>query len=182
MRLAVTEDRTTDQPRSQAFRERRLAREAALQMLYQCEVGGVQAEEAVAAHGEIEQATRLETADAREFAARLVVGTSRSLDELDPVIAAAAEHWRPSRMAVVDRLILRLAVYQLLHLPEVPPAVVIDEAVELARRFGGEESGGFVNGILDAIRKRVASATNGEPDSGREGGGDDRQDDATPRG
>lgn len=145
----------TDKPRNEQFRERRHAREAALQMLYQCEVAGVDAEEALAAHGEIEQPGRLQTAEAREFAARLVLGTERSVEEIDPIIAGAAEHWRPSRMAIIDRLILRLAVYQMLHVPDVPHAVVIDEAVELARRFSGEESGGFVNGILDAIRKKI---------------------------
>jgi N utilization substance protein B len=165
----VRDEHTTGQPRNAAFAERRRAREAALQMLYQCEVGGVEAEEALAAFEEIEQPGRLDTPDAREFAARLVIGTARSVEEIDPMIAAAAEHWRPSRMAAIDRLILRLAVYQFLHLPEVPPAVVIDEAVELARRYGGPDSGGFVNGILDAIRKRIASA-NGDSDSGPDGG------------
>lgn len=125
-------------------------------MLYQCEVGGVDADEALAAHAEIEQPGRLATAEAREFAARLVIGTTRSLDEIDPLIAAATEHWRPERLAIVDRLILRLACYQMLHVADVPAPVVIDEAVELARTFGGDESGRFVNGVLDAIRKKLA--------------------------
>jgi transcription antitermination protein NusB len=127
-------------------------------MLYACEVGGIGAEEAIAAHAEIlGQPAQLETEEAREFAARLVVGTERSVGEVDPIIAGAAEHWRPSRMAIVDRLILRLAVYQMLHLPDVPPVVVIDESVELARSYGGDESGRFVNGVLDAIRKKIES-------------------------
>ena len=132
-------------------------------MLYACEVAGIEAEEAVAAHAEIlGQPAQLETGEAREFAARLAVGTERSVEEIDPIIAGAAEHWRPSRMAIVNRLILRLAVYQMLHVPDVPPVVVINEAVELARRYGGEESSRFVNGVLDAIRKKIEAAPNGQ--------------------
>jgi transcription antitermination protein NusB len=149
-------DDRSAQPRGEAFAERRRAREAALQILYASEVGGVDAEEAMAAHAEIlEQPARLQTPEAREFAARLVLGTERSVEEIDPLIAGAAEHWRPSRMAIVDRVILRLAVYQMLHVADVPPVVVIDESVELARMYSGDESGGFVNGILDAIRKKI---------------------------
>jgi transcription antitermination protein NusB len=155
MAIVSSADSTPRQPRNETFRERRRAREAALQMLYQCEVGGLVVEEALATQAEIEPAVRLATADAREFAARLVVGTTRSVAEIDPIIADAAEHWRPERMAVVDRLILRLAVYQMLHLPDVPPIVAIDEAVELARAYGGDESGRFINGVLDAIRKKL---------------------------
>lgn len=151
-----------DEPRHELFRERRRAREAALQMLYQCEVGGVDAEQAVASHAEIEQPGRLATPEAGGFAARLAIGTSRSVEEIDPLIAAASEHWRPERMAVLDRLALRLAVYQLLHVPEVPPNVVIDEAVEMARRFGGDESGRFVNGVLDAIRRNLVDQERGQ--------------------
>ena len=150
--------RPGSEPASEEFRERRRAREAALQMLYFCEVGHASADEAVAAHGEIEQATRLASPEAQQFAARLVAGTISHAGELDPIVAASAEHWRPERMAVVDRLILRMAVYQLRHMPDVPPTVVINEAIELARRFGGEESGRFVNGVLDAIKRKLEAA------------------------
>jgi transcription antitermination protein NusB len=147
--------RPGEEPRTEAFRERRHAREAALQMLYQCEVGQVPPEQAIAAHGEIEHAVRLDTTEGAAFASALVRGTVAHTDAIDPVIAASASNWRPERMAVVDRLILRMAVYQLQHVPDVPPNVVISEAVELARRFGGDESGRFVNGVLDAIKKRM---------------------------
>jgi transcription antitermination protein NusB len=141
------------------FATRRRAREAAVQMLYACEVAGIGPEEAVAAHAEIVgQPVQLDTEEAREFAARLAIGTSRSIEEIDPIIAGAAENWRPSRMAVVDRAIIRLAVYQLLHVPDVPAVVAIDESVELARTYGGEESSRFVNGVLDAIRKRIVKS------------------------
>ena len=143
------------EPGNAAHRERRRARQAALQMLYHCEAGGATPEEAIAAHGEIEQAVRTGSEDAGAFASRLVLGTVRHAAEIDPVIAASAAHWRPERMALIDRLILRMAVYQMQHEPDVPPVVVIDEAVELARRFSGAESGRFVNGVLDAIRKKL---------------------------
>jgi N utilization substance protein B len=142
------------EPASAALRARRRAREAALQMLYQCEVGRVTPEEAIAAQAAIEPAVRPASPEGERFASRLVTGTVGRLAEIDPLIAACAEHWRPERMAVIDRLILRMAVYQLLHEPDVPAAVAIDEAIELARRFGGEESGRFVNGVLDAVRRR----------------------------
>ena len=154
--------RRGEEPASEEFRARRHAREAALQMLYQCEVGRVAAGEAIATFGEIEQATRLETPDAERFAAGLVAGTLEHVGEIDPIIAESAEHWRPERMAIIDRLILRMAVYQLRHVPDVPPTVVINEAIELARRFGGEESGRFVNGVLDAIKRKQEGAAGPE--------------------
>ena len=143
------------EPGNEAHRGRRRARQAALQMLYQCEAGGVTPEDAIATHGEIDQAVRTGSADADAFASRIVIGTVGHAAEIDPLIAASAEHWRPERMALMDRLILRMAVYQLQHEPDVPPVVVIDEAVELARRFSGAESSRFVNGVLDAIRKKI---------------------------
>lgn len=147
--------RPSGEPKQEAFRERRRAREAALQMLYQCEIGRSRPEEALASYGEIEQAARLESRDAEAFASQLVLGTVEHAGEIDPIIAASAEHWRPERMAVIDRLILRMAVFQFQHVPDVPPNVVITEAVELARRFGGDESGAFVNGVLDAVKRKL---------------------------
>lgn len=146
-------NRLTHEPRTEERRERRRAREAALQMLYQCEVARVDPADAVASYGEIEQVERLETRAGAQFASRLVTGTVAHLAELDERIAKSSDNWRPERMAVIDRLILRLSVYQFFHEPDVPPTVVIDEAVELARRFSGEESGRFVNGVLDAINR-----------------------------
>jgi transcription antitermination protein NusB len=152
---------TTGEPTQEAFRERRHAREAALQMLYQCEVGRVRPEDALAGYGEIEQVSRLESPAAEEFASRLVLGTVEHAGEIDPIIAASAEHWRPERMAVIDRLVLRMSVYQFRYAPDVPPNVVISEAVDLARRFGGEESGAFVNGVLDAVKRKLQDEDNG---------------------
>ncbi len=91
-------------------------------------------------------------ADVREFSQSLVDGVYASRDELDARIAAAADRWRLERMAVVDRNILRMALFEMQRSPETPVAVVIDEAIEVARRFGTEESAKFVNGVLDALR------------------------------
>jgi len=142
-------------------RERRRAREAALQMLYQCEVGGVAPSEAEAAYRQIEELGPVLPAESAAFAAALVEGTIANLARIDPLIEESAEHWRLSRMAVVDRLVLRLAVFQLLQLPEVPGAVVIDEAVDIAALYGGPESGRFVNGVLDAIYRRLKATPEG---------------------
>jgi transcription antitermination factor NusB len=85
----------------------------------------------------------------------LVSGVASHLEELDAFIVRYSEHWRLSRMTIVDRNLLRVAVYELLYQPDIPPKVVINEAVEMAKRFGSEASGGFVNGILDQVRLSV---------------------------
>ena len=82
----------------------------------------------------------------------LAIGAASHQEELDALIARYSEHWRLERMTVVDRNLLRLAAFELLFLPKIPPKVVINEAVELAKRYGSENSGAFVNAILDQIR------------------------------
>ncbi len=82
-------------------------------------------------------------------------GVASHLEELDALIVRYSEHWRLERMAAVDRNLLRLAAYELLYQPKIPSKVVINEAVELAKRYGAEDSGAFVNGILDHIRLAV---------------------------
>ena len=84
----------------------------------------------------------------------LVRGTIGRRDEIDARLAEQADNWRLDRMAAVDRNILRLAMYELLFAPDTPPAVVIDEAVEIAKRFGSERSSQFVNGVLDGFLHR----------------------------
>lgn len=91
----------------------------------------------------------------REFADRLVHGVRERRDRLDRWILGSAVNWRLERMAVVDRNVLRLAVFEMLDEAETPSAVIIDEAVEVAKKFGGPESGSFINGILDAIQRRI---------------------------
>jgi N utilization substance protein B len=93
--------------------------------------------------------------EVKTFAEGLVEGVMREREALDRIIAEAAEHWRIERMAVVDRNILRVAVYELARLPETPPIVVLDEAIEVGKKFGTDQSGAFINGILDTVRKRI---------------------------
>jgi N utilization substance protein B len=93
--------------------------------------------------------------DHRTFAQTLAVGVADTVGDLDPVIVDAAENWRIERMNVMDRLILRLAVYEFLHAPATPSRVIINEALELARTFSDANSVRFVNGILDAVRRRL---------------------------
>ncbi len=87
----------------------------------------------------------------------LVAGVASHQEELDALIVRFSEHWRLERMTVVDRNLLRLAAYELLFQPKIPPKVVINEAVEMAKRYGSEESGAFINGILDQIQKEAGA-------------------------
>lgn len=98
--------------------------------------------------------------DVRAFAERLVRGTLDHLDEIDRLIATKAEHWRLERMATVDRNILRLAVYEFLYEPDTPKVVVINEALEIARRYSTYEATQFINGLLDAIRRTLEAEKN----------------------
>jgi transcription antitermination protein NusB len=130
---------------------RRKARECALQMLFAADVAEATSDEVVRSYwAELGEPDLDETA--REFATRLASGTLANLTSLDERIRSRAEHWRISRMAVVDRNILRLAVYEFLHEPT-PRTVAINEALEIARRFSTYEATQFINGILDAIKR-----------------------------
>jgi N utilization substance protein B len=134
---------------------RRRAREAALQMLYQSEVGRGGAYEAIATYWPAHDAGHEVPEALREFANGLVRGTLERVAEIDAILTAHAQNWRVERMAVIDRLILRLAVYEFLAEANTPPRVVINEALELARSYSGEEAVAFVNGVLDAVRKEL---------------------------
>ena len=130
---------------------RRKARECALQMLFAADVAEATSEEVVRSYwAELGEPDLDDTA--REFATRLASGTLANLELLDARIRSRAEHWRISRMAVVDRNILRLAVYEFLYEPT-PRTVAINEALEIARRFSTYEATQFINGILDAIKR-----------------------------
>jgi N utilization substance protein B len=98
---------------------------------------------------------RSTTDETRARAEALARGAWASREQADEAIRAVARHWTLERIAAVDRNVLRLGYYELAREPQTPPAVVIDEAVELAKRFGEADSGAFVNGVLDAIRRRV---------------------------
>jgi N utilization substance protein B len=137
---------------------RHRAREAALQILYQWEVARTDVDDAAETlfgHQWPDADPPSETL--RAFALELARDTVARLDTIDPLIGETAERWRPERMAVVDRLILRMAVCELLRGADAPPAVVINEALELARTFSTEDAVKFINGMLDAIRKKLES-------------------------
>ena len=135
---------------------RRKSREVALQFLYQLDLGG----DADPAPHEAEFWTRYPADDeTRAFAAHLVRGTKGNQAKIDTLIAQVTEHWDLERMAVVDRNILRLAVYELLWSAEVPPKVAINEAIEIAKKFGTQESSRFINGILDRVHKELRPAS-----------------------
>ncbi len=136
--------------------QRHRAREAALQILYQWEVGRVDVPQAAATYFDLQWPDEAAPDQAlRQFASDLSRDTVTRLEAIDTLIAATAEHWRPERMALLDRLILRMAACEMLRDAATPPAVVINEALELAKTFSSEESVGFINGMLDAIRKKI---------------------------
>lgn len=126
---------------------RRKAREAALQMLYQMDLSAVSAEQAIATYWR----TLASSHEGKDFADALVRGVHGRRDAIDGRLRDISRHWRLERMDRVDRNILRLAAYELEHLPDIPSRVTLNEAVELAKRFGHEGSAAFVNGVLDRI-------------------------------
>lgn len=133
---------------------RRRSREAALQVLYALDLAPEPGEARAAAVFDAVGDSFELPEGARSFAKELVFGVAGEREELDARIRAVARNWRLERMAVVDRNVLRLAAFELVH-GQVPTPVVLDEAVELARRFGGEASPGFVNGVLDELARQL---------------------------
>ena len=141
--------------RDPRWQGRRRAREAALQMLYQTEVGQLPVTEAAQSHT-VMGADAVEIDDeGREYAVELARGSWQEKSTIDVYIGDAARNWRVERLAIIDRLLLRLAVHELLSRPETPPRVVIDEAIELARAYSGEDAAKFVNGVLDGVFKKL---------------------------
>lgn len=135
---------------------RHRAREASLQILYQWEIAGRDVDRSADTFFTHQWPNADPPPDdVRGFATSLARDTVDRLYAIDPLIAETTERWRPERMAVLDRLIIRMAVCELLRDGSTPPAVVINEALELARTFTTEESVKFINGMLDAIRKRL---------------------------
>jgi N utilization substance protein B len=124
------------------------ARRSALDILFQADVRGDSP--VIAMQGWIDEGR-----DVPDFARELVEGVDASMPELDRLIGEHAHDWTVARMAVVDRSILRLAVYELLHRPDVPPAAAIDEAVQAAKELSTEDSGRFVNGVLGAVARSL---------------------------
>jgi N utilization substance protein B len=138
---------------------RHQAREAALQILYFWQMGGVQPSAAI---GSFFSEHQPEATDAtRVFAESLVYGTIGHIADLDRLIEQHSKNWRLERIAVIDRLVLRMAAFELQHQPETPAPIVMNEAIELARTFSGDESVPFVNGVLDAMRKAMGTEPGG---------------------
>ena len=133
---------------------RRKARELALQMLFQHDMSGNEPDMIVTTFEDLQKSKP----NTREFAVRIFRGTVDHLSDIDEMIQAQAENWRLSRMAVVDRNIIRMSVYEFLHENDTPKLVIIDEAVEIAKKFGTQKSSQFINGILDGILKRYQLA------------------------
>lgn len=133
---------------------RRRAREAALKILFQVDLSGTPADEATRDYW---QYFDLE-AEGDDYAGELVGGITANLSQVDGAIQAASTRWRLERMARVDRNILRIGTFELFHCDDVPTRVVLDEAIELGKRFGSSDSGAFVNGVLD----RLAQDARGE--------------------
>jgi N utilization substance protein B len=132
---------------------RHSGREAALQMLFQMEASGADADEVV------QSFWRSFGVDAdpegRVYADEVVRGVGAGVRQLDEHIAQASAHWRVERMARVDRNVLRLGTWELAHKPDVPRAVVLDEAIELAKAYGSDESSAFVNGVLNRVAETL---------------------------
>jgi len=130
---------------------RRKAREAALQILYQVDLSRMSPHDAMKMywrqHPSLPEVT--------EFADQLVEGVLRNQIEIDKVIEIHSTHWKLGRMACVDRNVLRIAAYELLYCRDIPKSVSLNEAIELGKRFGTEDSGAFINGVLDNIAKEV---------------------------
>jgi N utilization substance protein B len=130
---------------------RRKAREIALQALYAAEIGGSDWADA------LDDSVRRRKAsdEASEYAGRLVGGVAASRERLDAMVSSHLENWKLERVAVVDRIIMEIALFELLECPEVPTGVIIDEAIEIAHKFSSEKAGSFVNGILDRLSREV---------------------------
>jgi len=136
---------------------RRRGREAALQILYQWDLSRSDIETTIDTFFDLQWPDRQPPPEPlRDFAAALARDTVARLPVIVSMVAAATENWRPERMAVLDRLVIRMAICELLRRnPDAPPPVVINEAMELARKFSTEEAVKFINGMLDGVRKKM---------------------------
>ncbi len=128
---------------------RRKARELAVQLLYQMEANPVELEAAL----ELFWRNLSASASTREFVNRIIQGVHGKREEIDKLLAKHSEHWRLDRMDMVDKSILRMGVFEIMFCDDIPVKVAMNEAVDLGKKFGAEESGAFINGILDKISK-----------------------------
>jgi len=132
------------------MRKRTLSREIALKVLYANDITGEPVEDCLVKYLEHDEQTG---ESVRGFAEDIVNGVNSNKEELDRTITTYAANWEMGRMATVDRNILRIASYELLFAEDIPPKVAINEAIEMAKKYGDKNSGKFVNGILDKINK-----------------------------
>lgn len=130
---------------------RRIGRERALQALYQLEMSPTSAQEALEAAWAAASEEEKPSPEARRFAADLVEGVRQNLAGIDALIQEHSYNWRLDRMSRIDRNVLRIAIFELKFRPDIPRKVSINEAVELGKRFGAEESSAFINGLLDRV-------------------------------
>ncbi len=133
------------------MRRRRKARELAVKILYQSDITK---EDPIEIFGPF-WAYKSYPEDIRLFAERLVTGTVENIETIDSLIKGCSEHWHLDRIGIVERNILRIAVNEFLSMDDIPTSVTIDEAIEIARKFGTDYSAAFVNGVLDKIRKEI---------------------------
>lgn len=129
---------------------RREAREFALQILYQMDLSKEEAEESLKKFW----ADKSISPEAKKFTEKLVKGTFTRQKDIDPFIRKYTEHWKIERLNAIDRNILRFAIYELLYLEDIPPAVSINEAIEIAKKYSTVDSGKFINGVLDKIKTK----------------------------
>ena len=139
-------------------RNRTLAREIALQALFQQDLAGDDPQKIAELLAEATEDSR-----EREYARSLALGVLENRQELDRRIVEVTNNWKLDRIAAVDRAILRLGLYELLEMDEVPPKVVINESVELAKKFSTAKSGSFVNGVLDRIYQDLSAKPGSSP-------------------
>ncbi len=147
------------------MRRRTRARELAVQFLYILDLRGPEALDQLASFLQEGSKDR----EVQEFALRLITGTRDTLDVVDEKLSSVARNWEIGRMAVVDRNILRMAIFELLYCDDIPPKVTINEAIELGKRFSTANSGSFINGILDRVKNQAHPGKKGEPGEGKKG-------------
>ncbi len=145
--------------------QRRTSRKIALQMLYQMEVMGQTPDETIDLFYQVSMSEESPPIPevVRPFAEKLVHGVYLHREEIDRMIVAASENWRLERMSIIDRNVLRIALYEMLYCLEIPPKVSLNEAIDLGKSFGSPDSGAFINGILDHLLPEVGSIRESSP-------------------
>ncbi|HPQ43787.1 MAG TPA: transcription antitermination factor NusB [Syntrophales bacterium] len=130
---------------------RRKAREIALQVLYQIDVSQIDVDEAI----ELFRDNFGMPQESVDFSTQLITCTREHITEIDDLIKTCSEHWSLERMSTVDKNILRMAVYEFLYCDDIPPKVTLNEAIDIGKHYGSDNSGSFINGILDAMYSKL---------------------------